>query len=123
MFPAQAHAATDVIGQSLLGANVGKQARPETTTTFAIPTERFVGKYLSPLLGEALITASKDGLRLRIAKSLTGTLSPWQANRLRLQFDDAELGSAMATFTTNPDGFVQALALGEHGTFSRVPQN
>ena len=99
------------------------QQGQQTTTTFAIPTERFVGKYLSPLLGEALITASKDGLRLRIAKSLTGKLSPWQANRLRLQFDDAELGAAMATFTTSPDGFVQALSLEEHGTFTRVPQN
>lgn len=98
------------------------QQGQQTTTTFPIPKQQFVGRYLSPLLGEAVITASKDGLTVRIAKSLTGQLSPWHERRLRLQFDDAELGSEMATFTTSPDGMVESFELEEHGKWNRIPK-
>ncbi len=95
----------------------------QTSTTFPIPVERLIGKYSSPMFGDAEIgmSTSKEGLSLRIAKSLRATLSPWQPQKLRVQFEDPELGHSLGTILTAKDGTVLGFELEDHGKFLRSP--
>ena len=95
----------------------------QTSTTFPIPVERLIGKYSSPMFGDAEIgmSTSKEGLSLRIAKSLRATLSPWQPQKLRVQFEDPELGHSLCTILTAKDGTVLGFELEDHGKFLRSP--
>ena len=75
------------------------------------------------MFGDAEIgmSTSKEGLSLRIAKSLRATLSPWQPQKLRVQFEDPELGHSLCTILTAKDGTVLGFELEDHGKFLRSP--
>ena len=107
-----------------------RRAREGTreSTSWPLPPSQLVGRYRSELLGDAVLEASDPRigrtapatLRLRIAKSLRGTLEPWRANALRFRPEDLQLEPVLCTWTLGPDGSVRSLVLGEWGEFSRV---
>jgi CubicO group peptidase (beta-lactamase class C family) len=98
--------------QAQLGA--GPSLQPE------ISASQLVGTYVSALLGEAELRQDGSEFSVRIAKSLTGRLSPWQKSRLRMQFDDPALGVVPCDLQLSPDGKVVSFTLGDHGKFVRT---
>lgn len=96
------------------------QLGTQKSTHVELPIQQLVGRYVSPLFGEAELRHDGNGLTLRIAKSLTGQLQPWQPTRLKMQFDDPALGVAACDLQLSSDGKVASFALGDHGTFVRA---
>lgn len=99
---------------------VAIQLGQQSSTTWPVPIEKMIGTYVSPLLGTAEITQQQGSVRLRIAKSLTGQLSPWQPNRLRMQFDDPAHDPAPLTLSMSAAGKIEQFVLGEYGAFVRL---
>ncbi len=92
---------------------------PKNSAAWSVPVEKLLGRYVSSLLGNAEISQHNGVLTLRIAKTLSGKLSPWQANRLRMQFDDPAIAPAPLTFKLGASGSIDQFVLGEYGTFVR----
>nr|AGC72651.1 beta-lactamase [uncultured bacterium A1Q1_fos_565] len=116
----QARLALSKNSRARQAAAVQAQLGTQTSQKLELSAKQLVGTYVSALLGEAELRQDGSGLTLRIAKSLTGRLFPWQPTRLRMQFDDAELGVAPCDLELSPDGTVASFVLGEHGKFVRA---
>jgi CubicO group peptidase (beta-lactamase class C family) len=93
----------------------------------ALPLERYVGVYRSPLYGEARVTRRGDKLALHITDQLTGELTATAENSFKAKWRDpyfAAVGSG-GPFIFEPDatGQVQALRFeipGEKVVYTRV---
>ncbi len=99
---------------------VAVELGPQSSTTWPIPVEKMLGKYVSPLLGSAELTQQQGVVKLRIAKSLTAQILPWQPGRLRIQFDDPSIDAMPLTWTLSAKGQPAELVLGEYGAFVRA---
>ncbi|HZF42100.1 MAG TPA: DUF3471 domain-containing protein [Sphingomonadaceae bacterium] len=96
----------------------------------ALPLERYVGTYRSPLYGELRVTRKGDKLTLILTDQLTGEITAQAENSFLAKWRDpyfAAVGSG-GPFVFEPDsnGQVQAVRFeipGEMVAYNRVPSS
>ena len=79
----------------------------------SLPLERYVGRYVDPLYGEATIAAEGDKLVLRLSQSpaFVGDLEHWQYDTFVARWRVANLADAYVSFALNADGTVDSFRM------------
>ncbi|HNN95469.1 MAG TPA: class A beta-lactamase-related serine hydrolase [Pseudomonadota bacterium] len=105
-----------------------QQLGPQISTAFPVPRARLVGRYHSPLLGDAWIVEPTEpttgpgagALLLRIGKTWQAWLDPWRPDALRVRPIDRQLDPQLCKLRVAADGTVVGIQLDDHGAFERV---
>lgn len=92
------------------------------------PPSRIIGRYRSPLFGDAEITqgsgqgeaATASSLLLRIGRAYQMVLEPWRPDALRARPFDRQLDPELCKLRVDADGTVRGFQLDDHGVFERI---
>ena len=91
----------------------------------APPFDRYAQTYSDSLIGSVVVTAEGNGLTLRFHPGFVGTLTPWQFNSFRLEWQNATVlgaGGGFATFTLDQTGRATEVRVDGIGTFRAAAQ-
>lgn len=96
-----------------LKALQGANAKAATDSHASLPDAGYAGRYADPWYGP--IAISQDGGKLRIdfkqTPNMAGTLTHWQYDTFRADWDDASLEPAYVTFALDADGKVARITM------------
>jgi hypothetical protein len=101
-----------------IAAQKAAEATRVTGTKPSLALARYAGTYSDSLYGEATVTTSGDGLRLRIG-TLEGTLEHWQYDTFRVRWDNRWQGTSLVTFVLGTDGTPARIEM-DRRTFGRA---
>ncbi len=87
------------------------EAKRVPGTRPSLPPEGYFGAYSDPLAGEAAISKSEDGLRLRLGPTLTGSLEHWHYDVFQVSWDRQWQGTAFVSFRLGVEGEVESLVI------------
>ncbi|MCR6663627.1 MAG: serine hydrolase [Luteimonas sp.] len=90
---------------------MGKAARRATRPS--LPAAGYAGEYVDAWYGPITITAQGSGLRIdfRQTPNMVGTLTHWQYDTFRADWDDASIEPAYVTFALDAEGKVARITM------------
>ena len=89
------------------GKNSRKASRP------TLPAAAYAGRYVDPWYGAIEITERSGKLRINFQQTpnMAGTLSHWQYDTFRTEWEDASIESAYVTFALDAEGKVTRITM------------
>jgi CubicO group peptidase (beta-lactamase class C family) len=99
-------------GGLLAAADSARQrtiARRIPDTRPSLPLSQYAATYVDSLVGDVVVTAEGNKLRLRTSSIHAGTLEHWEYDTFRVHWDNVWEGSSFATFTIGHDGLPSRL--------------
>jgi CubicO group peptidase (beta-lactamase class C family) len=91
--------------------SMGTQARKDSRPS--LPTSRYAGRYADAWYGPIVVDAKAGALRMDFTQTpnMAGTLRHWQYDTFRVDWDDASLEPAYATFALDAEGKVARITM------------
>jgi len=100
-------------GEAATAALAGGAGAPRAVGRPSLPLASYAGDFADPWYGP--ITVRLDGRRLRMdfrqTPDMTGTMTPWRHDTFRVDWDDATIEPAFATFALDADGKVARISM------------
>lgn len=102
----------DGLAEEAAEARAEAEAERVEGTTPSLPLSAYAGRYSHPLYGTLVVTETPEGLSADWGPGLPGTLTHWNYDTFRMEWDARWRGSALGTFILGTDGSVASVRMG-----------